>query len=824
MSSLFSTVMSMSKAAIQKMQGPMDPNLVRFIPHNDLAAVPVVDREGALVLIGPRSQMAAKKEEGTIELYEIVAHTEKSNNSYSLQRIQDVAVAKITFQYFSQTLGILLELDPDLCVVGQLQGICDMLRLRPKLSPCHLAVMFDMRKIIERSHLLKFINAGDENEVTPLMTAIQKENIFMVRFLVAHGGSKQSVDVKGNSVYHYAAISNWDIIDALSHEPNSLLNECNQDGDTPLHIACKNDKPDCVQALLCAGADVNITGTLEHELPVQTASKSSNPKCVKEIIQMYPKQLHAQDIKHGGTPLHWSKSRRVIEALVDSGCFVDSKNFLGQTALHLHVRHERLDCVLALIAFEANVNLKDEAGNTALHMAVEIGNVTIVRALLVFEADTSLVNNEGDSPWTLAMKKLEGSSVLDFTRDREAVLYSLYAIGASGCSTPTDRNGRELDFKKIKSAMAAKHRRVRCLFDEMLAQKAKYRKGVPKKGGRLLSLDGGGIKGVVETRMLLSMEKLFGVPILHCFDWIIGTSTGGILALALMSGKSALECQIIYLRLKEKVFIDSKPYNNKPLDDLLKQEFGASAKMYDLKGPKVVITATMADRTPPDTQLFRNYPAPQEMLGVSDYCHPDICNTTVPSEQLIWKAAKASGAAPSFFRPEGVFVDGGILANNPSLHLLTEIAEYNMAKKALGHDDEVFEAAVLVSLGTGIPPVKKTKVVDIFRPDSAQDTIKLMMNWDGMGKLMLDSVLDADGKVVDHCRAWCLGLGTSYHRYNPQLLQDIELDEKDDKTLVDLMWMTMTFMHAKREDILALRSLLLPDDGRDDSDVVETKK
>lgn len=50
------------------------------------------------------------------------------------------------------------------------------------------------------------------------MTAIQKENIFMVRFLVAHGGSKQSVDVKGNSVYHYAAISNWDIIDVSGNE------------------------------------------------------------------------------------------------------------------------------------------------------------------------------------------------------------------------------------------------------------------------------------------------------------------------------------------------------------------------------------------------------------------------------------------------------------------------------------------------------------------------------------------------------------------------------------------------------------------------------
>eukprot|EP00095_Tigriopus_kingsejongensis_P010770 snap_masked-scaffold1346_size46090-processed-gene-0.5 protein:Tk10770 transcript:snap_masked-scaffold1346_size46090-processed-gene-0.5-mRNA-1 annotation:"85 kda calcium-independent phospholipase a2" len=332
-----------------------------------------------------------------------------------------------------------------------------------------------------------------------------------------------------------------------------------------------------------------------HKVPQQHCKDYTVPHC-----QKYPEEhcclsdagissssmCFSRDIKHGGTPLHWSKSRKVIEALVESGCYVNSKNFVGHTALHLHVKHERLDCVLALIAYGAKIDIKDDQGHTALHMAVEIGNVTIIRALLVFEADTSLVNNEGNTPWMLAMKKQEASSVLEFTRDREAVLYSLYAIGASGCSTPTDKNGRELDFKRIKSAIAAKHRRVRCLFDEMLAQKAKYRKGVPQKGGRILCLDGGGIKGVVETRMLLSMEKIFGIPITHCFDWIIGTSTGGILALALVSGKSILECQIIYLRLKEKVFIDSKPYNTKPMEDLLKEEFGPNTKMYDIKGPK----------------------------------------------------------------------------------------------------------------------------------------------------------------------------------------------------------------------------------------------
>ena len=50
-------------------------------------------------------------------------------------------------------------------------------------------------------------------------------------------------------------------------------------------------------------------------------------------------------------------------------------------------------------------------------------------------------------------------------------------------------------------------------------------------GGRLLCLDGGGIRGLVLVQMLLEIEKLEQTPIVHMFDWIAGTSTGGILAL-----------------------------------------------------------------------------------------------------------------------------------------------------------------------------------------------------------------------------------------------------------------------------------------------------
>lgn len=101
----------------------------------------------------------------------------------------------------------------------------------------------------------------------------------------------------------------------------------------------------------------------------------------------------------------------------------------------------------------------------------------------------------------------------------------------------------------------------------------------------MLSLDGGGIRGLVLTRILMSMEKVFQVPITHCFDWIVGTSTGGILALALASGKSVQECQFLYFRLKDKVFVDSKPYDTKPLEELLQDSFG-NIKLCDIKQPK----------------------------------------------------------------------------------------------------------------------------------------------------------------------------------------------------------------------------------------------
>merc|ERR550517_1543858 len=123
--------------------------------------------------------------------------------------------------------------------------------------------------------------------------------------------------------------------------------------------------------------------------------------------------------------------------------------------------------------------------------------------------------------------------------------------------------------------------------------------------------------------------------------------------------------------------------------------------------PLIAVTGTLADRYPPDLHLFRNYTSPMDLLGVRESLLPTMSPVKKPDQQTVWRAARSSGAAPTYFRAAGRFIDGGLVANNPTLDILTEIHELNSALLALGRQAEIQNIGLVLSLGTGDPPVEK---------------------------------------------------------------------------------------------------------------------
>ena len=257
-------------------------------------------------------------------------------------------------------------------------------------------------------------------------------------------------------------------------------------------------------------------------------------------------------------------------------------------------------------------------------------------------------------------------------------------------------------------------------------------------GGRLLCLDGGGIRGLVLIQVLMVLEEVIEYPINQVFDWISGTSTGGIVALGLAVGKTVRELQALYMRLKDTVFAGSKPYSAEKMEQFLKKEFGQETKMRDIRRPRVMVTTTLADQRPAEFHLFRNYVSPGSILNQNIEDTPGF-------NEFVWQVAKWTGAAPSYFRLDGSkYIDGGLVSNNPTLDALTELIQFGAAMKAVGdcRSQNYQIPNVVVSIGCGIQP--KTLIdpqsLDVAIPRGFFEAVNTIYKVPTMFNLLVDQV------------------------------------------------------------------------------------
>lgn len=196
---------------------------------------------------------------------------------------------------------------------------------------------------------------------------------------------------------------------------------------------------------------------------------------------------------------------------------------------------------------------------------------------------------------------------------------------------------------------------------------------------RILSLDGGGIRGIFPAAILAELERrhLGGKPIATCFDLIAGTSTGGILALGFGAGLTATDMLELYTRRGREVFPPTAGQYLGNLRAWARGHWHYVSHLYDRDALAHLLTDTLGERLFGDAKTRLCIPAFEgkhsEVFVFKTPHHPDY--KTDRFERMV-TVGLATSAAPTYFRPleHGGYtlVDGGVWANNPVLLAVIE--------------------------------------------------------------------------------------------------------------------------------------------------------
>lgn len=310
----------------------------------------------------------------------------------------------------------------------------------------------------------------------------------------------------------------------------------------------------------------------------------------------------------------------------------------------------------------------------------------------------------------------------------------------------------------------------------------------------ILSIDGGGIRGIIPARILGEIERKTGKPISSLFDLIAGTSTGGIIALGLAKPDehrkprySADDMVRFYEEEGPYIFakdylrsfftlgnlVDEK-YSSSPIEKVLSRYFKRT--YLDEALTNLLITSYEIERR--DAFFFKTWRAKKDTR----------------KNFLMRDVARATSAAPTYFEPERIctqdtskyyaLIDGGVFANNPAMCAYAEA-------KVLFPDEKDF---LLLSLGTGelTRPIYITEAKDWGVAQWARPILNVVF----------DGVNDTVHYQLKHLLPRGKDLHDRYYRFQV-VLEDAsdDLDRADERNLRMLSLYAESLLRDK-EDIL----------------------
>jgi patatin-like phospholipase/acyl hydrolase len=337
---------------------------------------------------------------------------------------------------------------------------------------------------------------------------------------------------------------------------------------------------------------------------------------------------------------------------------------------------------------------------------------------------------------------------------------------------------------------------------------------------RILSLDGGGIRGIITCVILKYIEEQLqkmdhpNAKIGDYFDLIAGSSTGGLLASILLfpdnnnkARFSVQEALDIYAKKGDDIFnvtfweqiinpfgLFNEKISQRNLEKQLEEVFG-KLELKDFIKPSLITSYDILQRK---AKFFTSHDAKE---SVQNFLVKDVC--------------RATSAAPTYFEPalikslygqEFTLIDGGVYANNPALCAYAEARKIKFSK-ILEDENKIdypsINDMIIVSIGTGTV-LKSYKFKD----------------FENAGKIkwispLIDILLSANVETVDyHIKKMYETLGPrntqNYYRLMPQLNNaSAEMDDTSKKNIYELIQAGFTFVEQNREELHAIAVKLI---------------
>ena len=192
---------------------------------------------------------------------------------------------------------------------------------------------------------------------------------------------------------------------------------------------------------------------------------------------------------------------------------------------------------------------------------------------------------------------------------------------------------------------------------------------------KILSIDGGGIKGLYTSELLAKLEDTFNARITDCFDMICGTSTGGLIALAASLGKPMSEVVDFYKKYGASIFNQKGKRTKLGYGSLIFKQTLFNSK-YNGKALKKALSDVFGDTKISESKNFLCIPSYNIISGTPRVFKKDYDDLDQDDRKTYVDVALATSAAPTYFPVKHLdhdfYIDGGVWANNPILVGLSE--------------------------------------------------------------------------------------------------------------------------------------------------------